>query len=110
MKNRKAPRCHNCGEPYKAKHWSPSTFFVGDTFTGWDIDGHVCRIGIRYFIERTDTHLWWFKGGWTDDPMVAMIWVDKNKAEDYLKESLEIPPRLPCEVTEHEFLTPTQPK
>jgi len=101
---RKAPTCPECGETIKGKHYEPQTFFCGDTFRGWDWDNHVCRLGTKYFIERTDTIQWWIKGGWTNDPMAAMMWSTKKEAENYLLESIEIPPRIPCYITEHEFV------
>lgn len=102
---REPPKCPKCGESIKGKYWQPETFFCGDTFQGWDWSGHICRLGTKYFIERTDTNQWWVRGGWTNDPMSAMMWNEKQQAEDYLKMSTDIPPRLECIVTEHEFVT-----
>ncbi len=101
---REAPKCPKCGGNIKGKYWQPKVVFAGDTFRGWDFEGHVCRVGTKYFIERTDTHQWWSDQSWTTDPMSAMIFSTKDKAENYLKDSLDIPPRIPCEVTEHEFV------
>jgi len=110
---RKAPKCPKCGESYGAIHWEPEVFFCGDTFIRWDREGHVCRLGIRYFIERMDTRQWfWTNGdkrinertsGWTDAPGKAKMFVTKDEAEEYLKNSW-IPPRIECQVTEHEFV------
>lgn len=102
--HRTPPKCPKCGEHINGKYWQPETFFCGDTFQGWDWAGHVCRLGTKYFIERTDTNEWWIIGGWTKDPMKAMMWTYKNEAETYLKMSTDIPPRLDCIVTEHEFV------
>lgn len=40
---RKAPLCPKCGKPYKAMHRKTPNVFVGDSFMGWNIDGHVCN-------------------------------------------------------------------
>lgn len=103
---RKAPKCPKCGEPYKAIHWKPQTFFCGDTFVRWDRKNHMCRIGTLYFIERTDNQNWFTTKGWTIDPMKALAFKTKDGAETYLKMSLDIPARLECVVTEHEFVSP----
>lgn len=103
---RKAPKCSKCGEPYKAIHWKPETFFCGDTFVRWDRENHICRLGILYFIERTDNQNWYTKRGWTVDPMKALAFKTKEGAENYLKMSIDIPARLDCVVTEHEFVSP----
>jgi len=110
MKARKAPKCPKCGEAYKAVHWQPNTatLFVGDTFVRWDRETHICRLGTLFFIERTDNENWFSKHGWTPDPMKALAFKTKEGAETYLKMSLDIPARLDCIVTEHEFV-PTTP-
>lgn len=78
---------------------------IGDTFLGWDYSGHVCRLGVRYFIERMDTNQWYAgRGRWSDDPHKCKVWVKKQAAEEYLKMSTIIPARLECQVTEHEFV------
>ena len=103
---RKAPQCPKCGIEIQGKYYRPEVFFAGDTFTGWDFEGHVCRLGTKYFIERIDTHLWWQGFGvWSNSPTAAMMWNTKEEAEEFLKMSLEIPSRLECIVTEHEFIT-----
>lgn len=101
---RETPNCPKCGGRIKGVYSNRGYNFVGDTFQRWDYNGHVCRLGTKYFIERTDTHLWWVKGGWTNDPMSAMIFETREKGEIYLTNSFDIPPRLECTVTEHEFV------
>lgn len=113
--HRTAPKCPKCGEDISGKHWQPETFFCGDTFTGWDWANHRCRLGIKYFIERTDTHQWWWEDqtdnynerscGWTNNPQDAVMFDTNELAESYLKESSAIPSRVECIVTEHEFVT-----
>jgi len=110
---RTAPKCPECGEKIKGKYWQPEVFFCGDTFTGWDWARHRCRLGIKYFIERTDTHEWYYDNmhdnvfertiGWTSSPIMAMMFDTKEDAEKYLLESF-IPPRIIVEITEHEFV------
>lgn len=44
---RGAPRCFKCGEHYKGKYTDQSDTtvhlqLIGDTFIGWDIEGHTC--------------------------------------------------------------------
>src|SRR5690242_2070943 len=102
---RTPPKCPKCGEYFDGKYWHPETFFCGDTFIGWDYEGHICRLGTKYFIERTDTHQWWTESNqWTTDPMGAMIFIQRDIAKKYLENSLIIPPRINCEITEHEFV------
>lgn len=98
------PTCAKCGK--KISGWYANRpGFVGDTFLGWDYEGHKCRLGIKYFIERMDIHQWWMgPGTWTNDPMSARMFDTRVLAEEYLKMSTLIPPRLECQVTEHEFV------
>lgn len=105
MKHRIAPTCPECGEQIKAKHYQTQTFVAGDTFSHWDWKSHKCRIGIKYFIERTDTNYWWYAlTAFTNDPMAATMFDTREEAEKFLKESNVIPARLDCIVTEHEFV------
>jgi hypothetical protein len=105
MVYREAPICEKCGMDIQGMYRQPHVVFAGDTFIGWDYAGHICRLGTKHFIERTDTNLWWQGHGvWTSSPTAAMIWDTKVEAEEYLKMSLDIPPRLDCIVTEHEFI------
>lgn len=101
---RQSPKCPKCGCLIKSKHWQPETFFCGDTFIGWDWKGHICRLGEKFFIERSDNNQWWADGKWTIDPMEAMIFIQREAAEEYLKNSLTIPPRIECVITEHIFI------
>lgn len=106
---RRAPKCKKCGESYRGIYRDQSNIpimhrLIGDTFIRWDIEGHVCRLGIRYFIERMDLRTWYMKRGWTADPMKAKCFKTRVEAEEFLKMSLDIPSRLTCEVTEHEFV------
>ena len=109
---RKAPKCSKCGEEINGKYWQPEVFFCGDTFTGWDWAGHRCRLGTKYFIERTDDHRWyWDNGektqnertiGFTNNPMTAKMFDSKEEADIFLKEKLPVF-RFDLEVTEHLF-------
>lgn len=106
---RKAPICPKCGQGiggiYKDQSNVPMMHrIIGDTFIRWDFEGHVCRVGITYFIERKDNNQWYFKRGWTNDPMKAKAFKTKEIADNHLKMALDIPTRLQCEVTEHEFV------
>lgn len=106
---RTAPKCPKCGESYGGIYRDQSNVpimhrLIGDTFIRWDISGHICRLGIRYFIERIDTQQWYMKRGWTNDPMKAKVFTVKDVAEEFLKMSTDIPSRLECQVTEHEFV------
>lgn len=104
---RKNPICPKCGVAIEGKYWKPASGigFAGDTFEGWDWRGHVCRIGIKYFIERTDENKWWTGSDWTNDPIKAMLWNDESEAKKHLTESMLISPRIPCGITEHEFVS-----
>lgn len=107
---RTAPKCPKCGQSYGGIYQDQSNVpimhrLIGDTFIRWDIEGHVCKLGVVYFLERTDTHQWYFKRGWTNDPLKCRIWKTKEEAENYLKMSLDIPARLEVIVTEHIFDT-----
>lgn len=103
---RTAQKCPKCGESYKGIYADRGKNFVGDTFIRWDKENHICRLGILYFIERIDNNQWFgSRGFWTNDPMKAKAFKQKESAEDYLKMSLDIPPRLHCIVSEHEFIT-----
>jgi hypothetical protein len=106
---RRPPTCPKCGEPYRGIYKDQSNVpmmhrLIGDTFIRWDTSGHICRIGTLYFIERTDNQNWYTKRGWTVDPMKALAFKTKEGAENYLKMSTDIPARLNCTVTEHEFV------
>lgn len=105
---RTAPKCPKCKQPYSGIYRDQSKLpimhrMVGDTFIRWDIEGHVCKVGIVYFIERMDTHHWYRKRGWTSDPLKCKVFKTKKSAEEFLKMALYIPARLKCEVTEHIF-------
>lgn len=101
---RKRPTCPKCGEPAKAVHADRGKYFVGDTFIRWDRQ-HVCRLGVRYFIERMDNHQWYAgKSKWTNDAHKCLIWEKKENAEIFLIESTMISARIECKVTEHEFV------
>lgn len=104
MVYREAPRCHKCGAGINGRYFIPPEIFVGDTFLGWDYEGHRCRVGTKWFIERLDTREWWVKLRWTRDPMSAMMFDSSIEAEVFLAESVEIPARINCIVTEHEFV------
>jgi len=102
---RTAPKCPKCGEYISGKYWQPEVFFCGDTFTGWDWDGHVCRLGTKYFIERKDTNQWWVAfTTWTNDPMQATMFNTRQEAEEFLKTTTDISARIEATVTEHEFV------
>lgn len=116
---RRPPTCPKCGETIKGIFKDQSNVpimhrLIGDTFIRWNWEGHMCRLGTLYFIERTDTQQWAaLKGvllfgtvGWTVDPMKAIAFKTKKGAETYLKMALNIPARLECVVTEHEFVSP----
>lgn len=102
--HRTNPKCPNCGGEIKGKYFKPKTPFAGDTFIEWDWEGHTCKVGIKYFIERTDNNRWWSSNGWTNDTQKAMVFDSSEEAEEYLKESTEISARIACAVTEHEFV------
>jgi hypothetical protein len=105
---RKPPKCAECGMDIQGKYYRPEVFFAGDTFIAWDYSGHVCRLGTKYFVERTDSNLWWQgQGVWTNNPDAVMIWDTREEAEEYLKTTTEISARLECIITEHEFLNST---
>ncbi len=42
---RKVPKCSGCGEEIKGIHKknNPHNPFIGDTFIGWDYEGHRCK-------------------------------------------------------------------
>jgi len=102
---RRPPTCPECGEEIRGKYNEHQTFFVGDTFRGWDWEGHKCRLGTKYFIERMDTNLWFVKGVvWTLDPMAAKMFDTKEAAEEFLKTTNDISARIDAQVTEHEFV------
>ena len=106
---RTAPKCPKCGQDIGAIYRDQSNVpimhrLIGDTFIRWDFEGHVCKVGIKYFIERMDTRQWYMKRGWTIDPLRAKLFNTKESAEEFLKMALDIPARLNCEVTEHEFV------
>ncbi len=71
---RENPTCSKCGVEIKGKYSQPAIPFAGDTFYGWDWEGHVCRLGTKYFIERTDESKWWTGSNWTSVPIEAMLW------------------------------------
>lgn len=98
---RRPPSCPECGETIKGRYRDMGAHFVGDTFAGWDWQNHRCRLGTKYFIERSDTNEWW---PWTNDPMKALMFDTRAEAEKYLTESTKISARINCTVTEHEFV------
>lgn len=102
---RKAPKCPKCGESYRGLYAKRSRTFVGDSFIRWDTHGHICKLGVLYFLENMETHEWYKgKGEWTTDPHKCKLWKTKESAERFLKYSVNISARLDVQVTEHEFV------
>lgn len=112
---RTAPKCFICGESYHGIYANRGRTFVGDSFVGWDIDGHKCdRSGLVYFCERQDTHEWYGAlSTRTRDPLKARFWKDKDVADAWLRRNngdiFDGEGRIvgtiygDCEITEHIF-------